>query len=350
MNKLDGRVNLRAVLAMAFALCTLGAAEPAIPPDPVNLKPGQFLWRPEIAPEGPVVLVVSLDEQRAYVYRNGVAIGVSTISSGKKGHETPSGVFTILQKRVEHYSNLYNNAPMPFMQRLTWDGVALHAGSLPGYPASHGCVRLPKAFAEKVFSVTKTGDTVVVASGASSATSLVHPAVLAPVMPVKAGALPSGDAAQVADWLSLEAGLDWHWNDYLAPQGAVSVIASLADGRVHVLRNGVRIGEAALSVDADFVLNGSVLLVKSAEPLEPMESPQDLWQFFPILGQDSQSLALLQLRLQHSQPLHLPEDFARRLRAAMADGATILLTDLPAVREPGAGDDPGEAVLESGDD
>ena len=107
-------------------------------------------------------MVVSLPEQRAYVYRNGVLIGASTVSTGKKGHETPTGVFTILQKHEDHYSNLYDNAPMPYMQRLTWSGVALHAGKLPGYPASHGCVRMPYEFARKLYAETKTGLTVVV--------------------------------------------------------------------------------------------------------------------------------------------------------------------------------------------
>ncbi len=74
-------------------------------------------------------------------YRNGVRIAVSTCSTGKKGHETPTGVFTILEKDKDHHSSTYNNAPMPNMNRLTWSGVALHAGNLPGYPASHGCVR-----------------------------------------------------------------------------------------------------------------------------------------------------------------------------------------------------------------
>ena len=131
--------------ALLLATLLYGIAPPAVqaqsvvsPPDVRTLKPGEFLWYPQIAPEGPVVLVVSLDEQRAYVYRNGIAIGMSTISSGKEGKETPPGVFTILQKNKDHRSNLYNDAPMPYMQRLTWDGIALHGGHLPGYPASHG--------------------------------------------------------------------------------------------------------------------------------------------------------------------------------------------------------------------
>ena len=126
------------------------------------LKPGEYLWMPELAPAGPVVIVISLPEQLAYVYRNGVRIGVSTVSTGKPGYETPTGVFTILQKQREHYSNLYDNAPMPFMQRLTWDGIALHGGDLPGYPASHGCIRMPNAFAKRLFGLTAMGGRVLV--------------------------------------------------------------------------------------------------------------------------------------------------------------------------------------------
>jgi L,D-transpeptidase catalytic domain/LysR substrate binding domain len=84
---------------------------------------------------GPVVMVVSITEQRAYVYRNGKLIGATTVSTGRPGHPTPIGVFTVLQNQKEHRSTIYEGAPMPYMERLTWDGIALHAGGLPGYPA-----------------------------------------------------------------------------------------------------------------------------------------------------------------------------------------------------------------------
>jgi hypothetical protein len=109
------------------------------------------------------------------VYRGGTRIGVSTISTGRPGHDTPPGVFTILQKQKMHRSTLYDDAPMPFMQRLTWDGIALHAGRLPGYPASHGCIRLPKAFAEALYGVTDHGGVVVVADDATFANDVVRP-------------------------------------------------------------------------------------------------------------------------------------------------------------------------------
>ena len=125
-----------------------------------DLRPGAFLWEPQLSRTGPVEVVVSIPQQRAYVYRGGTLIGVSTVSTGRPGHSTPTGSFTILEKRPRHFSNIYNNAPMPFMQRLTWGGIALHAGQIPGHPASHGCVRLPLAFAQHLFGVTRVGASV----------------------------------------------------------------------------------------------------------------------------------------------------------------------------------------------
>ena len=151
------------------------------PADGRDLAPGQFQWDPQAAASGEMVVVVSLPEQRLHVYRDGMRIGVSTISSGKTGKETPTGVFTILQKKVKHNSNLYNNAPMPYMQRLTWDGIALHAGALPGYPASQGCVRMPMAFARLLYAETTRGMTVVVADEASHSLAVVYPGDSAPV-------------------------------------------------------------------------------------------------------------------------------------------------------------------------
>jgi lipoprotein-anchoring transpeptidase ErfK/SrfK len=142
----------------------------AIEEQAAALKPGKYLWQPERAPEGETEMVVSIADQKAYVYRAGKLIGVTTVSTGKRGHRTPTGSFTILEKRRKHFSNLYNNAPMPNMQRLTWTGIALHAGALPGYPASHGCVRLPMEFSKLLFGATQLGGRVhIVADAAPSA-------------------------------------------------------------------------------------------------------------------------------------------------------------------------------------
>jgi lipoprotein-anchoring transpeptidase ErfK/SrfK len=123
--------------------------------DAADLNAGAFVWRPELATTGNVEIVVSIPQQRAYIYRGGSLIGVTTVSTGMAGHRTPTGRYPIMEKRRTHFSNLYNNAPMPFMQRLTMGGIALHAGQIPGYPASHGCVRLPLEMARNIFGVTQ---------------------------------------------------------------------------------------------------------------------------------------------------------------------------------------------------
>ena len=339
---------LLATLPMAAA-ATAVVAEDAAPAGPLALKPGQFIWHPEIAPDGPVVLVVSLDQQLAYVYRNGIAIGVSTISSGKPGKDTPTGVFTILQKNKDHKSNLYNNAPMPYMQRLTWDGIALHGGALPGYPASHGCVRLPHPFAAKVYGITRTGDTVVVSDARAAPTTLVYPGMLAPVT---AHGLPLA--------VPEDGGPGYRWDDALAPVGPVGVVVSLADRRIYVLRGGVVIGEAPLQLAAGTPeFHGTILFVmgegngQGASLLDPAQ-PARNWTAYPILGQteaagaDAVPAAHQDLLARPSVPLRLPEGFAQRLDAVLVPGVTVLVTDLPGV-QPQAGEPerPVQPVLES---
>lgn len=163
--------SLRALLliwtATVLALAgTAEAAPQADPPLPV-MKPGQFIWyeqpalvKASLGSEESVALIVSIAAQQAYVLRGGVLIAITSVSTGARGHETPVGDFAILEKKAFHRSNLYSNAPMPHMQRLTWSGIALHGGHLPGYPASHGCIRLPPAFARQLFALTRLGGTV----------------------------------------------------------------------------------------------------------------------------------------------------------------------------------------------
>ena len=150
--------------AVAKSMDALAITEAA-----ATLSPNRYLWAEDAvtAPaDGEVSVLISIPDQRAYVFRGQTLIAASTVSTGKDGNETPVGSFTILQKKQKHFSNLYDSAPMPYMQRLTWDGVALHAGNNPGFPASHGCVRLPAAFAKKLFEITELGATVEVTDAA----------------------------------------------------------------------------------------------------------------------------------------------------------------------------------------
>lgn len=123
---------------------------------------GKFFWRGDAGGREVDRVVISLSNQLAYAYAGEELIGVSTISSGKAGKDTPTGIFIVLDKKRMHRSIKYDNAPMPFMQRIDNYGIALHAGHLPGEPASHGCVRLPAGFAAKLFGATKIGTEVLI--------------------------------------------------------------------------------------------------------------------------------------------------------------------------------------------
>jgi hypothetical protein len=179
-----------------------------------------------------MLMIVNLSTQRALLFRNGVPIGASTVSTGKTGHRTPTGVFTILQKQVVHHSSKYDNAPMPYMQRLTWGGVALHAGHLPGFPASHGCIRLPVGFAKLLYEATKLGMTVVISD------NRVTPRI-APT--------PEIVALQAANDFASAGAYEWHPEK--SPTGPLSIVVSSADRRAVVLRNGVEIGSGQVSLD-----------------------------------------------------------------------------------------------------
>jgi lipoprotein-anchoring transpeptidase ErfK/SrfK len=128
----------------------------------VGLKPGEYVWAAAVPKDGDPRIVVDLLTQMTYVYRGEKLVGASSMSSAKTGHITPFGYWTILEKRPFYRSKKYDNAPMPFMQRIDDYGIAFHGGVNPGYPASHGCMRLPMKFAEKLFSVTRIGTKVVI--------------------------------------------------------------------------------------------------------------------------------------------------------------------------------------------
>jgi hypothetical protein len=128
--------------------------------DADGLRPGQYLWQGVAGSPAPVSMVIDLGRQIAYVYQGLSLVGITTVSTGRRGYDTPAGVFPILQKQVWHHSNRYNNAPMPYMQRLTWSGVALHSGGVPGYRQSHGCIHLPPRFAVALYGITRVGQIV----------------------------------------------------------------------------------------------------------------------------------------------------------------------------------------------
>jgi len=144
-----------------------------------------------LAADGPLQIYVSKADQTLTVYDGDVVVATSKVSTGKPGHTTPSGIFSILEKRKYHESNLYSNAPMPFMQRLTWSGIALHEGKVPNHPASHGCVRLPNGFAKSLFQMTERGAHVIITDDPVAPRPLTHANLFTPRLPVDDGGLLS---------------------------------------------------------------------------------------------------------------------------------------------------------------
>src|SRR5712671_5577913 len=144
-----------------------------------------------------IMAIVSLRNQRITVYDAKGWILRAPVSSGQKGRETPAGIFSVIQKEEEHYSNLYDDAYMPHMQRITWSGIALHGGNLPGYAASHGCVRMPYAFARRLFDATKPGMRVIVAPTDAAPVEIAHAALFSPKP--GAGAVAAARAAEAQD-------------------------------------------------------------------------------------------------------------------------------------------------------
>ena len=198
-------LNRRLILA---GLAAAGLAAPLMPQhaDAATKKKKKASARSKYVPieraalesGQPLHVVVSLDEQKAHVFAGTQLIGSSPISSGKPGHETPQGIFTVMEKRRHHKSNLYSNAPMPYMQRLTWSGIALHEGPLPGRPASHGCVRLPRDFAADLFSLETRNRHVVIAGGMPQVHPVTSSLLFQPRLPETASLDPASGTAQAA--------------------------------------------------------------------------------------------------------------------------------------------------------
>lgn len=311
------------VLMAAAALAWAVPATPRL--DPRELQPGEFAWYPQAAPSGPLLMVVSIPEQRANLYRNGVRIATSTVSTGKAGNETPPGVYSVLQKRKEHYSSIYDNAPMPFMQRLTWGGIALHAGRLPGYPASHGCIRLPLEFARRLFEVSALGMTVIVSDEKASPPEWVHPGWLAPPMaPPMAAPAPASPATPATG------DEEFAWNPDAAPEGPLTILVSTADRSLRVLRNGIEIGNTHIHLDGP--APAGTLLLHLQEGVAAEESrfvagrPRLRWLQVPLgadAGPPEAADALY-------RGLRISPRFARLLYDSLAPGTTVLVTDMPA--------------------
>lgn len=205
---------LAAVLSAGFALpADAQVYWPMDPGSSVYAEPPQFEPpRPRVArarqklpdapketakPVGPITIAISIENQTLKLYDQNGLFAESPVSTGMRGHSTPMGVFSVIQKNKYHRSNIYSGAPMPYMQRITWSGVAMHAGVLPGYPASHGCIRMPMNFAMRMWGWTRMGARVVIAPGEVSPSDISHPLLIArkpEIRPVAATTTPDKHA------------------------------------------------------------------------------------------------------------------------------------------------------------
>jgi len=282
------------------------------------LIPGDYVWQPELSPKGPVVIIVSLAEQRLYVYRNGVRIARSTISSGKPGHRTPTGVFTILQKNVVHHSNAYHDASMPYMERLTWGGVAIHAGNLPGYPESHGCVHVPLDFAKKLYTVTEKGTTVFV-TDEKAQTSMASQSQPGLLFSDKAGE-PSPAGSQGGQSTPTPANATgFAWKPQAAPTGPLSLLFSTVDKQIYVYRDGVEIGRTAVGGPDSGRSYGNHVYTALVGT-----TPDGAHQWSALGVGDGPPAPSIRGVRKH---LVIPPAFLAQLRAAVIPGTTLVITD-----------------------
>ena len=311
MNHFSSSFLTTAVNVLILARCIISAETftegVRVSPETVTLKPGEYVWEPERAPEGQLLIVASITEQVAYVYRNGIRIARSSVSTGRPGHRTPTGVFTILEKEVHHTSSIYKGAEMPYMERVTWSGIALHAGDLPGYPDSHGCVRLPLEFSKLLFGVTMKGATVIIADEHSAPAETVHPGLFFAQKGQESEPIAAGQ---------------FDWNADKSPTGPVSFIVSSADKTVYVYRNGVEIGRAGIpNPQVVSPLNDRVF-----SALQGTDADGHMrWIQATAKGTEGSSESLFVA----AQKSGLSGEFLDKVKAVITRGATIIFTDRP---------------------
>jgi lipoprotein-anchoring transpeptidase ErfK/SrfK len=283
-----------------------------------TLKPGQYWWNPQLSPRGPVVVLVSIPQQTMHVYRNGILIGRSTVSTGSKGNATPGGVFSILEKKSTHHSKKYDDAPMPYMQRLTWTGIAMHSGQLPGYPASHGCIRLPYDFSQLLFKATSNGSTVVVGDGKTPTPYLAsNPGLLL---------APKDFSPEMVRRLAKD---QYDWRPERGTEGPITIVVSSADKALYVYRNGNPIGRAAVQVSGRGSLGNQVFTMLEGGTGKPSQiaSGREARRWMRVTSKGRPVEAE-----QIASRIRFNTEFAQKLADEIKPGTTVIVTDQQVVR------------------
>ena len=289
------RYSLGLLAAVAFLGVREASAE--------DQKNQIFTWQPERSRSGPILIIVNIDDQVAFVYRNGIQIGQTPVSTGRPGYPTPTGVFSILGKDANHHSKKYNNAAMPFAERLTWSGIFLHAGDLPGYPSSHGCVHLPLAFAKDLFETTQANDTTVVITDSKS-----HP--------TEAGPIEQLLRIVEADASGTQATNNVLWEPDKSKDGSVAIVIGGLDKRIEILRGGVLIGQAPISFADPNTSLPEALYIK-LQPLPGKPSPD--WSAVLIAGSQTTSPSQL-------GGIQVPAPISNELNKLLVPGTLLITT------------------------
>jgi lipoprotein-anchoring transpeptidase ErfK/SrfK len=325
-------------------------------PKPVNVRPKKDpnAGLPNaLAPKakGPLTVVVSLDRQELTLYAGGEEIARSRVSTGKAGHSTPAGVYSVIEKDRWHWSNLYDNAPMHYMHRITWSGLALHQGIVPNYPASHGCIRLPQSFARQLFGVTRMGARVIITRGEAAPADIAHAALFGPANPRAPSPMLIGDELRKAHptWLKtamlgstlplLVAQTDARLTDPAVdtPQakplkpGPVSVFVSRKDRKLYV-----RKGFAP-------VLDAPVTIARADEPIGThvftalaVEDGNVRWSVISVPSSAKAPRLDAGAALDR---LGIPDDVRARISELMSAGASMIVSDHGLGTETGRGTD-----------
>ena len=288
-------------------------------------------------PQGPLQIIISIDRQTLRLFDKDGLVEQSTVSTGTGGFPTPTGVFSIIDKEKDHFSNIYRGASMPNMQRLTMSGVALHSGIVTGRPASHGCIRLPHAYSIRLFGLTRLGTRVIIADDEVSPAAIEHPRLFKPKRPQVATietaslpTMPKGETSLVAVAASLAAKLQREVARAVIGQGtaereaalqslAVSVFVSRAAGRVFVRHGFLPLFDAPAEIrDGERPIGTHVYT--AMETVDDGARMHWTAVSFPKgAGASSASEAL--------DRIELPSDVAERISAMLTPGASLIVSD-----------------------
>jgi lipoprotein-anchoring transpeptidase ErfK/SrfK len=298
--------------------------------------------------KGPLRIIISLDKQQLTLYAGDEVIAHSRVSSGQRGHSTPTGIFSIIQKDRWHRSNIYDDAPMYFMQRLTWSGVALHQGIVPNYPASHGCIRMPEAFARQLWTTTKLGARVIVSHGNIAPVAIAHAKLFVPKAAVaskppldslkaaeQAWKLAQLDKRNPVTWVSVTdvptpslPTLDEQPESNLRPlkPGPISVFISRKEGKLFVRKGFEPVFDLPVAVERpDLPLGTHVFTAMDAK------EDSARWSVISMTPTSNAAAAL--------DRITIPQEAIERISALMTAGASLIISDHGLGSETGIGTD-----------